>query len=183
MKRTFIALTVNGDRHELPVAPNTTLVEVIRDQLGLTGTKRGCTSGSCGVCTINDEQGQAILACLTLAVEWDGRAITTIEGVECDGRLHRLQQAFWEHGAVQCGFCTPGLIMSVKALTDANAPADAEAINEALAGAICRCTGHIKVKEAVAKALQGQGPVPLAPGGGPGGGGPHAGEVPYGTQE
>jgi carbon-monoxide dehydrogenase small subunit len=156
MKKTFITLTVNGDRHELPVAPNTTLVEVIREQLGLTGTKRGCTSGSCGVCTVNDDAGQAILSCLTLAVEWHGRAITTIEGVERDGRLHPVQQAFWEHGAVQCGFCTPGLIMSVKPLVDANPQADAEAINETLAGAICRCTGHIKVKEAVARALQGQ---------------------------
>jgi carbon-monoxide dehydrogenase small subunit len=156
MKKIFITLTVNGDRHELAVAPNAALVDVIREQIGLTGTKRGCTSGSCGVCTVNDDEGRAILSCLTLAAEWDGRAITTIEGVERDGRLHPLQQVFWEHGAVQCGFCTPGLIMSVKPLLDAHTDADAEAINEALAGAICRCTGHIKVKEAVAKALDAQ---------------------------
>jgi carbon-monoxide dehydrogenase small subunit len=156
MRKIFIRLTVNGDRHEIAVAPNAALVDVLREQLGLTGTKRGCTSGSCGVCTVNDDAGQAILSCLTLAAEWDGRAITTIEGVEQDGRLHPVQQAFWEHGAVQCGFCTPGLIMSVKPLVDANPEADIDAINEALAGAICRCTGHIKVKQAVAKALAAQ---------------------------
>lgn len=154
MNKRFIRLTVNGDLHEIAVAPNQALVEVIRDELGLTGTKRGCTSGSCGVCTVNGEAGQAVLSCLTLAVEWDGRSITTIEGVAEHDRLHPLQQAFWDYGAVQCGFCTPGLIMSAKALLDANPNADAEAINEALAGAICRCTGHIKVKEAVAKAVE-----------------------------
>ncbi len=154
MKKQFIRLTVNGDTREIAVAPNEALIDVIRGQLGLTGTKRGCTSGSCGVCTVNGETGQAVLSCLTLAVEWDGRSITTIEGVEQNGRLHPVQQAFWEHGAVQCGYCTPGLIMSAKALLDANPRADTEAINEALAGAICRCTGHIKVKEAVAKAVE-----------------------------
>ena len=154
MRKQFIRLTVNGDTREVAVAPNQALIEVIRDQFGLTGTKRGCTSGSCGVCTVNGEPGEAVLSCLELAVEWDGRSVTTIEGVERNGELHPLQQAFWELGAVQCGFCTPGLIMSAKALLDANPAADAEAINEALAGAICRCTGHIKVKQAVAKAVE-----------------------------
>ncbi len=154
MRKQFIRLTVNGDTRELAVAPNQTLIEVIRDQFGLTGTKRGCTSGSCGVCTVNGAAGEAVLSCLELAVEWDGRSVTTIEGVEQNGQLSPLQQAFWELGAVQCGFCTPGLIMSAKALLDANPAADAEAINEALAGAICRCTGHIKVKEAVARAVE-----------------------------
>jgi carbon-monoxide dehydrogenase small subunit len=154
VKRHLIRLTVNGDAHELAVAANAALVDVLREELGLTGTKRGCTSGSCGVCTVNDDRGQAVLSCLTLAVEWDGRGVTTIEGVAQGGKLHPLQQAFWDHGAVQCGFCTPGLIMSVKALLDANPAADAAAINEALAGAICRCTGHIKVKVAVAKAVE-----------------------------
>jgi len=153
MTKTFIRLTVNGDAHEVAVAPNQALIEVIRDELGLTGTKRGCTSGSCGVCTINTDRGEAVLSCLTLAVEWDGRAITTVEGVEREGRLDILQQAFLDLGAVQCGFCTPGLIMSARALLIENPRADAEAINEALAGAICRCTGHIKVKEAVASAV------------------------------
>jgi carbon-monoxide dehydrogenase small subunit len=153
MIRQFIRLTVNGDAYDVAVAPNQALIEVIRGELGLTGTKRGCTSGACGVCTVNGEDGEAVLSCLTLAVEWDGRAITTIEGVEANGKLHAVQQAFWDLGAVQCGFCTPGLIMSARALLNENPRADAEAINEALAGAICRCTGHIKVKEAVAKAV------------------------------
>ncbi len=153
MSKRFIRLTVNGDTHEVAVAPNRALIDVIRDDLGLTGTKRGCTSGSCGVCTVNGDAGQAVLSCLALAVEWDGRAITTIEGVADHGKLHVVQQAFWELGAVQCGFCTPGLIMSARALLNENPRADAEAINEALAGAICRCTGHIKVKEAVARAV------------------------------
>jgi carbon-monoxide dehydrogenase small subunit len=153
MNRRFIRLTINGDTREIAVTPNTALIDVIRDQFGLTGTKRGCTSGSCGVCTVNGDAGQAVLSCLSLAVEWDGCSITTIEGVEQQGRLDPLQQAFWDLGAVQCGFCTPGLVMSARALLHENPQADAEAINEALAGAICRCTGHIKVKEAVARAV------------------------------
>jgi carbon-monoxide dehydrogenase small subunit len=153
MNKRLITLTVNGDTHELAVSPMQTLNQVIRDELRLTGTKRGCTSGSCGVCTVNDEQGRAILSCITLAVEWDGRAVTTIEGVERDGRLHPLQQAFLELGAVQCGVCTPGLIMSAMGLLNTNPHADERAINEALAGAICRCTGHIKVRQAVARAV------------------------------
>jgi carbon-monoxide dehydrogenase small subunit len=153
MSRRLITLTVNGDRHEVAVAPTRTLNQVIRDDLRLTGTKRGCTSGSCGVCTVTDERGQAILSCITLAVEWDGRAITTIEGIGQDGRLHPLQQAFLDLGAVQCGVCTPGLIMSAMGLLNTNPAPDEAAINDALAGAICRCTGHIKVKKAVAHAV------------------------------
>jgi carbon-monoxide dehydrogenase small subunit len=153
MNKRLITLTVNSDTHEVAVAPMQTLNQVLRDDLRLTGTKRGCTSGSCGVCTVNDEQGRAILSCITLAVEWDGRAVTTIEGVEQDGRLHPLQQAFLELGAVQCGVCTPGLVMSAMGLLNTNPDADERAINEALAGAICRCTGHIKVKQAVARAV------------------------------
>lgn len=153
MTKRLISLTVNGDRHELAVSPTQTLNQVIRDELRLTGTKRGCTSGSCGVCTVNDEEGRAILSCISLAVEWDGRSVTTIEGVARDGRLSPLQQAFLELGAVQCGVCTPGLIMSAMGLLNRNPNADERAINEALAGAICRCTGHIKVKQAVARAV------------------------------
>lgn len=152
--KRIITLTVNGDRHEIAVGPTRTLNQVLRDDLRLTGTKRGCTSGSCGVCTVNDEQGQAILSCISLAVEWDGRSVTTIEGVEQDGRLHPLQQAFLDLGAVQCGVCTPGLIMTALGLLNRNPRADEDAINEALAGALCRCTGHIKVKQAVARAIR-----------------------------
>ncbi len=152
--KQIIHLTVNGDHHDIAVGPTETLNQVIRDGLRLTGTKRGCTSGSCGVCTVNDERGRAILSCITLAVECDGRSITTVEGVERDGKLHPLQQAFLELGAVQCGVCTPGLIMSAMGLLNTNPNPDQRAIDEALAGAICRCTGHIKVKMAVAHAIQ-----------------------------
>lgn len=153
MDRTFITLTVNGDRHRVAVAVQDTLVDVLRNGLGLMGTKRGCTSGSCGVCTIQGEDGRAVLSCLALAIEWDGRSLTTIEGVATPAGLHPVQQAFLEFGAVQCGACTPGLVMTAKALLDTNASPNEAAINEALAGAICRCTGHIKVKEAVRQAI------------------------------
>lgn len=153
MNRQLITLTVNGDQHELAIAANQTLLEVLRDELGLTGTKRGCTSGACGVCTVQQEDGRAVLSCLALAGDWDGRAVTTIEGIADPGELHPVQQAFLEHGAVQCGFCTPGLIMTAKALLDRNNAPSEHDINEALAGAICRCTGHIKVKIAIREAV------------------------------
>ena len=154
MHKQLINLTVNGDTHELAVAPNQTLLDVLRNELGMTGTKRGCTAGSCGVCTVNGEAGEAICSCLTLAIEWDGRAVTTIEGVQEGSELHPVQQAFLEYGAVQCGFCTPGLIMTAKALLDVNTNPTEDEISEALAGAICRCTGHIKVKKAVRRAAE-----------------------------
>lgn len=169
--RRLITLTVNGDRHEVAVTPMRTLNQVLREDLRLTGTKRGCTSGSCGVCTVNDEHGQAILSCISLALDWDGRSLTTIEGVARDGRLHPLQQAFLDLGAVQCGACTPGLIMSALGLLNTNPRPDEAAINDALAGAICRCTGHIKVRKAVARAVAelaaGRGAGPEAPHGDP----------------
>jgi len=149
MSKQLITLTVNGDEHEIAVAPHHTLLDVLRNQVGLTGTKRGCTAGSCGVCTVNGERGEAILSCLSLAVEWDGRSVTTIEGIRRGGDLHPVQQAFLEYGAVQCGFCTPGVVMSAKALLDVTTSPSEDQINEALAGAICRCTGHIKIKKAV----------------------------------
>ncbi|MFW2403969.1 MAG: (2Fe-2S)-binding protein [Gammaproteobacteria bacterium] len=154
MNKQLIELTVNGDTHELAVAPNQTLLDVLRNDLGMTGTKRGCTAGSCGVCTVNGEVGEAICSCLTLAIEWNGRAVTTIEGVQEGSELHPVQQAFLEYGAVQCGFCTPGLIMTAKALLDVNTNPTEDEISEALAGAICRCTGHIKVKKAVRRAAE-----------------------------
>jgi len=154
MHKQLIKLIVNGDTHELAVAPNQTLLDVLRNELGMTGTKRGCTAGSCGVCTVNGEAGEAICSCLTLAIEWDGRAVTTIEGIQEGSELHPVQQAFLEHGAVQCGFCTPGLIMTAKALLDVNTNPTEDEISEALAGAICRCTGHIKVKIAVRRAAE-----------------------------
>ena len=146
--RTVMSLTVNGDEHEMLVSPRQTLLDVIRDQVGLMGTKEGCTTGSCGVCTINNAQGEAVLSCLTPALEWQGKSVTTIEGLETNGELDVIQQAFIDFGAVQCGFCTPGVIMSAKAVLNAGVDSE-EAINDGMAGVLCRCTGHIKVKEAI----------------------------------
>jgi carbon-monoxide dehydrogenase small subunit len=148
-KRKIMLLTVNGDNYELLVSPQQTLLDVIRDQVGLTGTKEGCTTGSCGVCTINNEQGEAVLSCLTPALEWDGKSVTTIEGLEHKGSLDAIQNAFISYGAVQCGFCTPGVIMSAKAVVNASDHPSEEEINDGMAGVLCRCTGHIKVKEAI----------------------------------
>jgi carbon-monoxide dehydrogenase small subunit len=155
MTRQMITLIVNGDRYQVSVAPHETLLDVIRDQVALTGTKRGCTSGACGVCTVQGDDGRTVLSCLALAVEWDNRPVTTIEGVAGGDELHPVQKAFLEYGAVQCGACTPGLIMTAKALLDENPDPDEEAINESLAGVLCRCTGHIKVKIAVREAIKG----------------------------
>ncbi len=149
MQRQVMTLTVNGDRHEVLVSPRQTLLDVLRGQLGLTGTKEGCATGTCGVCTVNNAEGEALLSCLTPALEWDGEAVTTIEGLERDGRLAPIQQAFVEYGAVQCGFCTPGVIMSAQGLLNASEQPGEEQINDGMAGVLCRCTGHIKVKEAI----------------------------------
>ncbi len=152
MPKRMLRLTINGDAMELLVSPQQTLLDVIRDQVGLMGTKEGCTTGSCGVCTINNAQGEAILSCLTPALEWDGAAITTIEGLESQGELDAIQKSFVAYHAVQCGVRTPGVIMSAKAVLNRNSrPTDVE-INDGMAGVICRCTGHIKVKEAIRNA-------------------------------
>lgn len=151
MDKKILSLTVNETAYEVAVKPWQTLLEVIRDELGLTGTKRGCEIGTCGVCTVIID-GKAILSCLTLAAECEGRAITTIEGIATAGSLHPLQTSFIENGAIQCGFCTPGIIMTGKALLDENPHPTDEEIKEALAGTFCRCTGHIKTVEAVKKA-------------------------------
>jgi carbon-monoxide dehydrogenase small subunit len=148
-QRQILRLVINGDEHEVLVSPQQTLLDVIRDQVGLTGTKEGCTTGSCGVCTVNNDKGEAILSCLTPALEWAGQSITTIEGLEYKGELDTIQNAFIEYGAVQCGFCTPGVIMSAKAVLNASDHPDEEDINDGMAGVLCRCTGHIKVKEAI----------------------------------
>jgi carbon-monoxide dehydrogenase small subunit len=148
-KRRLLHLTVNGDEFELLVSPRQTLLDVIRDQVGLTGTKEGCATGTCGVCTINNANGEAVLSCLTPALEWEGQAVTTIEGLEHNGELDEMQQAFIDFGAVQCGFCTPGVIMSAKAVINTSAAPGEEEINDGMAGVLCRCTGHIKVKQAI----------------------------------
>jgi len=145
----IMSLTVNGDQHEFAADDTDTLLDVIRHQLALTGTKSGCNTGSCGICTVHNAAGEAVLSCLTPALEWDGEAVTTIEGLESGGELDAIQQAFVEFGAVQCGFCTPGVIMSAKALLNKYPQPTEEQINEGMAGVLCRCTGHIKVKQAI----------------------------------
>lgn len=147
--KRVMTLTVNGDAFEILVSPRQTLLDVIRDQVGLTGTKEGCATGTCGVCTINNAQGESLLSCLTPALEWDGQSITTVEGLESNGELDAIQQALLAHGAVQCGFCTPGVVMSAKAVVNGNPAPGEEEINDGMAGVLCRCTGHIKVKEAI----------------------------------
>jgi carbon-monoxide dehydrogenase small subunit len=153
--KQIIVLNVNDEFHEVAVEPHRTLLEVLRDTLGLTGTKKGCDEGECGSCTVLID-GEAVLSCLLLAVEAQGKRITTIEGLAKDGQLHPLQQAFIDHGAIQCGFCTPGLILSAKALLDRNPkPTEAE-VREAIAGNLCRCTGYVKSVEAILAASEKQ---------------------------
>lgn len=148
--KQIISLNVNGDSYEVTVAPWDTLLDVLRDRLRLTGTKKGCGIGTCGVCTVIAD-GKAILACLTLAVECVGKSITTIEGISNNEALHPVQKSFIENGAIQCGFCTPGIVMTAKALLDENPKPSDDEIKEALAGTFCRCTGHVKIMEAIKK--------------------------------
>lgn len=143
-----VKLTVNGKLYELSVPPWETLVEVIRDDLGLTGTKEGCGLGECGACTVIMD-GRAVNSCLVLAAEADGKQITTIEGLVDGDKLHPIQQAFVDHGGLQCGFCTPGMIMSAKALLDENPTPSEEEIRKAIAGNLCRCTGYTKIIESI----------------------------------
>ena len=143
-----ISLTVNQREYKVEIEPLATLLEVLRNDLRLTGTKEGCGEGDCGACTVLLD-GKAVNACLLLAMEARGKKITTIEGLAQDGRLQPLQKAFVEKGAVQCGFCTPGMILSAKALLDANPHPSEEEIKMAIAGNLCRCTGYIKIVEAI----------------------------------
>ena len=146
-----LRLTVNDEAHEVLVAPPKTLLEVLREDLGLTGTKHGCELGECGTCTVL-VGGAPLLSCLTLPVECEGRRIETIEGMADGARLHPLQQAFAELGAAQCGYCTPGILLTAKALlADGPAPTR-QRIREALAGNLCRCTGYHFIVEAIAAA-------------------------------
>ena len=151
--KTPATFLVNGRPYELAIEPHYLLIEVLRDHLGLTGTKHSCGVGNCGACTVLVE-GEPVLACLTLALDVQDKPILTIEGMVEDGVLHPLQQAFIDYGAIQCGFCTPGMIMSAKALLDKNpSPSEVE-VREALAGNICRCTGYVKIVEAVLAAAE-----------------------------
>ena len=148
MTRTPIAFKVNGEDVEVLVKPWQTLLEVLRDELRLTGTKEGCSNGNCGACTVQFD-GKAVDACLTLGLEADGHEITTIEGVAAGGSLHPIQQAFIDYGALQCGFCTPGFIMSAKALLERMPNPSEHDIRLNIAGNLCRCTGYDKIVRAI----------------------------------
>ena len=143
-----IQFKVNDDSVSLEVEPHWTLLRLIRDELGLIGTKEGCGEGDCGACTVLVD-GRAVNSCLILAIDVDGKAITTIEGLNQGDELHPLQKAFMEKGAVQCGFCTPGMILTAKALLDQNPNPSEEEIRFAIAGNLCRCTGYAKIVNAI----------------------------------
>jgi len=151
--KQLIEFLVNSEPYEIVVQTNTLLVDVLRDTIGLTGTKKGCGEGDCGACTVLLD-GEPILSCLTLAVSCQGRRIETIEGLAQKGSLHPLQQAFIEKGAVQCGYCTPGMILSAKALLIRNPEPSKDEIKQGMAGNLCRCTGYKKIIEAVETAAR-----------------------------
>jgi carbon-monoxide dehydrogenase small subunit len=151
--KQILELKVNGQSHEVLIDPHRTLLEVLREQLGLTGAKEGCDLGDCGTCTVLLD-GLPYLSCLVLAIEARGREILTIEGLAQNGKLHPLQESFVEHGAVQCGFCTPGMILSAKALLDQNSHPTETEVREAIGGHLCRCTGYVKIIEAIMAAAK-----------------------------
>jgi len=154
--RKEMQFTLNGEEVRVEVDPTWTLLYVLRDVLELTGTKFGCGYGECGACTVIMD-GQAVNSCLLPAIEAEGKNVTTIEGLaDADGRLHPLQKAFIEHGAVQCGFCTPGMIMSAKALLDETQNPTDDDIKEGIAGNLCRCTGYVKIIDAIKAAATGR---------------------------
>lgn len=146
-----IRVTINGEAYSISAAPNETLLDLLRYRLGLVGTKKGCDIGDCGSCTVLVD-GKAVNSCLVLAVETNGASITTIEGMRSAGQLHPLQQAFIDHGAVQCGFCTPGMIMAAKFLLEEEPNPTEEDIRFAMAGNLCRCTGYVSIMKAIAVA-------------------------------
>lgn len=150
-----ITVTVNGEKHTVSVKENKTLLQFLREDLALTGTKEGCGAGECGACTVI-MNGKPVNSCLVLAVEADGAEILTIEGVAKDGELSKIQKAFIKHQAFQCGFCTPGMIMSAKALLDRNPHPNEEEIKEAIAGNLCRCTGYFPIIDAIKDVAEGR---------------------------
>ena len=147
MKRV-IELNVNGLGYDVVISPQDLLIDVLRQKLDLTGTKKGCGQGDCGTCTVLID-GRRALACLTLAIACEGRRILTIEGMEQHGVLHPIQQAFIDKGAIQCGYCTPGMVMSAKALLDENPNPSEHEIKLGISGNLCRCTGYVKIVDAV----------------------------------
>jgi carbon-monoxide dehydrogenase small subunit len=148
MQKELLELTVNGEDQEIAVKPNDTLLEVVRDKLGLVGTKEACGVGECGACTVLME-GKPVLSCLTLALDATEQEVTTIEGLSQGEDLDAIQESFIRNGAVQCGFCTPGMILTAKELLERNKNPDHTQIREAISGNLCRCTGYAKIVEAV----------------------------------
>jgi carbon-monoxide dehydrogenase small subunit len=148
-----IEITINGRKRQFDVETNKLLLNLVRDELYLTGTKYGCGIGECGACTVHLD-GEAVLACMVLAVDADGRSVTTIEGVADGGKLDPVQEAYIEEGAIQCGFCTPGFIMSTKALLKENPDPSEKEIREYLKGNYCRCTGYVNIINAVQSAAR-----------------------------
>lgn len=151
MEKRLIKLWVNGEPHEIGVKPNDTLLEVLRDKIGLIGTKEGCGVGECGACTVLME-GKPVLSCITLAMDADGSNIMTIEGISTGEELDPLQKSFIQHGAVQCGFCTPGMILTAKELLNSLKNPSIDQIKDAICGNLCRCTGYTKIIEAICAA-------------------------------
>ena len=154
MAKEIATFLVNGEAYEVIIEPHVLLIDVLRDKLGLTGTKYACGAGDCGACTVLID-GKPSFSCLTLAVTAKGKSILTVEGLAEGNELHPIQQAFVDKGAIQCGFCTPGMILSAKALLDENPEPTREEIESALAGNLCRCTGYVKILDAVESAAAG----------------------------
>jgi aerobic-type carbon monoxide dehydrogenase small subunit (CoxS/CutS family) len=146
--KAHVVFDVNGERVEVTFAPHKTLLEVLREDLGLTGTKHGCELGECGTCAVLVD-GRPVLSCLYLGLECEGRRVETVEGMATAAGLHPLQKAFADLGAAQCGYCTPGFLLTARALLDSNPRPSLDEIKEALAGNLCRCTGYVKIFEAV----------------------------------
>jgi len=146
--KKLVKIVVNGTEHEVAVRPGTTLLDLIREELRLTGTKKGCELGDCGACTVIMD-GKPVNSCLVLALEADGKNVTTIEGLSNGEKLHPIQHAFVVKGAIQCGYCTPGMIVRTKVLLDENPDATDAVIRKALSGNLCRCTGYTKIFEAI----------------------------------
>lgn len=147
-KKTLVSAIINGEEAEFLCEPQQSLLEVLRDGLGLTGTKEGCNDGNCGACSVLLD-GRLVNSCLVLAVEIEGRSVITVEGLAEWPRLHPLQKAFADNDALQCGFCTPGMLMSAKALLDRNPHPTEDEIRHALVGNLCRCTGYTRIVEAI----------------------------------
>ncbi len=153
VKKEIAHFKINGRQHEVLISPNITLLELLRDQLELTGTKLACGTGECGACTVL-VGGKPVLSCSTLAMAVRDKDILTIEGLSKGTELHPIQKAFVEHGAVQCGFCTPGMILTTKAFLDENPNPSRQEVKEALGGNLCRCTGYVKIIDAVMSAAE-----------------------------